>query len=232
MKLLYAARVCRYDLLQAIGRLASFITRWDAHCDKMLHRLMCYVQGSLHLRCVGWVGDAPSEVGIHLYADADFAECKRTGRSTSGVFFCVAGPDTFFPLQGASRKQSAVSHSTPEAEIVAADHGLRTVGIPAMDLWDVLLQRDVVLVVHDDNSAMIQVCRTGKNPTMRHLGRIHRVSAQWLHERFKDPCYHLVYEETNSMRADVFTKRLRRSGQVEPCSVPHQPCRCPIVLAV
>jgi hypothetical protein len=75
-----------------------------------------------------------------------------------------------------------------------------------MDLWDVLLQRDVVLVVHDDNSAMIQVCRTGKNPTMRHLGRTHRVSVQWLHERFKDPCYHLVYEETNSMRADIFTK--------------------------
>jgi hypothetical protein len=205
MKVLYAGRVCRFDLLQSIGRLASYITRWDAHCDKMLHRLMCYVNSSLHVRMVAWVGDAPSAVGVHLYCDADFAGCKRTGRSTSGVFFCVAGPDTFFPLHGASRKQTAVSHSTPEAEIVAADYGLRTVGIPALSLWDVLLQRDAVLVVHDDNSAMIQVCRTGRNPTMRHLGRTHRVNVHWLHERFSEPCYQLVYAETKAMRADIFT---------------------------
>jgi hypothetical protein len=102
MKLLYAAHVCRYELLQAIGRLAGFVTRWDAHCDKMLHRVMCYVQSSLSLRCVGWVGDSVADVGLHLYADADFVGCKRTGRSTSGVFFCVAGADTFFPISGMS----------------------------------------------------------------------------------------------------------------------------------
>ena len=35
-----------------------------------------------------------------------------------------------------SKKQSAVRHSTPEAEIVAADTALRTLGLPGMDLWD------------------------------------------------------------------------------------------------
>ncbi len=120
MKLLYAARRCRYDLLHATGRLACLITRWDSHCDRMLHRLMCYVHSTLHVRKVGWVGESVATIGVHLYADADFAGCKRTGRSTSGAFFCMGGDDTFFPLQAVSRKQTAVSHSTPEAEIVAA----------------------------------------------------------------------------------------------------------------
>ncbi len=41
MKLLYCARMCRYDFLHPIGRLACLVTKWDKHCDKMLHRLMC-----------------------------------------------------------------------------------------------------------------------------------------------------------------------------------------------
>ena len=56
MKLLYAARMAGYDLLHAIGRLACLVTKWDSHCDKMLHRLMCYVSCTKHLRLVGWVG--------------------------------------------------------------------------------------------------------------------------------------------------------------------------------
>jgi hypothetical protein len=39
MKILYAARMARYDLLRATCYLATRITKWDATCDKMLHRL-------------------------------------------------------------------------------------------------------------------------------------------------------------------------------------------------
>ena len=192
MKLLYAARMCRYDLLQAIGRLACLVTKWDTHCDRMLHRLMCYVHSTYHIRKVGWVGEGADTVGVHLYADADFAGCKRSGRSTSGAFLCMGGEDTFFPLQAVSRKQTAVSHSTPEAEIVAADLAVRTIGIPCLPLWDTVLGKEVVCVFHEDNAAMIQVCRTGENPTMRHMGRTHRVDVHWLHERFKEPWLDLV----------------------------------------
>ena len=144
MKVLYCARMCRYDLLHAIGRLACLVTKWDKHCDRMLHCLMCYINCTLHLRKVGWVGDDKADIGVHLYADADFAGDKRSGRSTSGGFLAMGGPDTFFPIQAISRKQTAVSHSTPEAEIVAADLAVRTIGIPSLSLWDCLFSRDVV----------------------------------------------------------------------------------------
>ena len=38
------------------------------------------------------------------------------------------------------------------------------------------------LYMHDDNTAMIQVCRTGRNPTMRTLGRVHGISTNAMHD--------------------------------------------------
>ena len=157
---------------------------------------------------VGWIGDTPDKIHPHIYADADFAGCTKTARSTSGVYLCLEGPDTRFPLQGQSKRQTCVSHSTPEAEIVAADFALRTIGIPALSLWETILQRQVTLTFHEDNAAMIQVMTTGHNPTMRHLGRTHRVDVMWLHERFKDDWLSLVKEDTLSMAGDIFTKGL------------------------
>ena len=155
---------------------------------------------------VGWIGDPLKDLELHLFADADFAGCTKTSRSTSGLFLCLQGPDTRFPLQGQTKKQGCVSHSTPEAEIVAADFALRTVGIPALSLWEVILQRDLAINFHEDNSAMIQIMTTGHNPTLRHLGGTHRVDVRWLHERFRENWTKLIKEPTATMAADIFTK--------------------------
>ena len=56
----------------------------------------------------------------------------------------LTGPNTFFPLNGVSKKQNCVSHSTPGAEIVAANAAVRLEGLPALQLWDVTLQRKVI----------------------------------------------------------------------------------------
>ena len=47
MKVFYAARVARFDLLRAIGFLACHITKWGGLCDERLHRLMCYIRTTL-----------------------------------------------------------------------------------------------------------------------------------------------------------------------------------------
>ena len=182
------------------------ITRWDPHCDKMLHRLMCYVHSTYHVRKVGWVGEGSASIDVHLYADADFAGCKRTGRSTSGAFLCMGGDDTFLPLQAVSRKQTAVSHSTTESELVAADTALRVIGIPCLPLWDAILEREAVCLFHEDNAAMIQICKTGKSPTTRHMGRTHRVQSHWLHETFQQKWLNLLKCGTKYMRAYICTK--------------------------
>eukprot|EP00972_Heterocapsa_arctica_P078874 11632417-Heterocapsa_arctica.AAC.1 len=41
---------------------------------------------------IGWVGDELTAVQPHLYADADFAGCVETQRSTCGYHFAIRGP--------------------------------------------------------------------------------------------------------------------------------------------
>ena len=44
MKVLFAARMARFDLLRAVQGLAARVTKWSAECDKALHRLICYIK--------------------------------------------------------------------------------------------------------------------------------------------------------------------------------------------
>ena len=37
------------------------------------------------------------------------------------------------------KKQTAVSHSSTEAEIISLDTGLRLDGLPALELWDLIV---------------------------------------------------------------------------------------------
>ena len=53
---------------------------------------------------------------------------------------------------------------------------------------------------------MIQVCRTGRNPTMRHMERTHKMCIAWMHSQFTDGEFDLMYEETTKQAADIFTK--------------------------
>ncbi len=47
MKILYAARVARWDLLMVVALLASRVTQWNANCDLALHRLVSYIHCSI-----------------------------------------------------------------------------------------------------------------------------------------------------------------------------------------
>ena len=205
--ILYGARLARSDLLRPIAALASKITKWDTVCDRMLHRLVCYINPSLDYKLKGHIGDKIEDLNLTLFSDADFAGCLDTAKSTSGVSIALTGPNSFFPLNAISKKQSCVSHSTPEAEIVAADLAIRTEGLPALQLWDMVLQRPVKLLFHEDNQATIQILKTQKNPTLRHLNRTHRVNVSWLCEVFRNlKEVELVYCKTDAMAADIFTK--------------------------
>eukprot|EP00972_Heterocapsa_arctica_P014198 2090737-Heterocapsa_arctica.AAC.1 len=89
MKVLYAARLAIFDLLKAVANLAKKVTTWDTGCDRMLHRLMCYVNSSLDLRLKGHIGDKPEGLVLALYSDADFVGDKESSKSTSGIFIAL-----------------------------------------------------------------------------------------------------------------------------------------------
>ena len=142
-KCLYGARTCRWDLLHAINTLAREVTRWNKACDIRLHKLTCYIQQSVDESLEGWIGDPMSDVHLMLYCDADFASGLKSSKSTSGACIVFVGPNTFMPLSEVCKKQTVVSHSSTEAEIVSLEIALRTEALPILSFWD--LVRDVCL---------------------------------------------------------------------------------------
>ena len=46
---------------------------------------------------------------------------------------------TFVPISWMCKKQNSVSHSSTDSEIISLDAGLRLDGIPALDLWDLIV---------------------------------------------------------------------------------------------
>ena len=74
-----------------------------------------------------------------LFQDSDFAGDLEDSKSTSGGTLCVFGRHTFVPMSWMYKKQSSVSHSSTESEIISLDAGLRLDGILALDLWDLIV---------------------------------------------------------------------------------------------
>ena len=167
MKIMYIARLARPDLLRAVGALTTMITKWTPLCDKKQFRIIKDMNGTVAWRQIGFIGDSSDELQLGLFSDADFAGDKRTMRSASGVFLAVYGPQGFFPLAAQSKKQTAVSHSTVEAEIVAADHAIRMTGLPALPLWENIFNRPLVLEVYQDNQATARIMSTGRAPYIK-----------------------------------------------------------------
>jgi hypothetical protein len=185
MKIPHAARMARFDLLRAVGGLACFLTKWTMERDARLCRLAGYFQTTKHFKMRGRVGDEPRDLGLHFFADADFAGCGSTAKSTTGVRLAARGASSSFPIVGHSKKQSCISHSTLEAELIAASFALRGCGIPALVLWPKLVPEIRQVVFHEDNQAMIAVVRSGRSPTKRHTGRTRGIAVSSLRERFQ-----------------------------------------------
>ena len=91
MKILYDARMYRYDLQFSVCSLAREVTRCCKACDRKLLRLVSYINATKDLVLESAVGDHLRDCRLVLYSDADFAgnlrtSNLRTSKSTSGIF--------------------------------------------------------------------------------------------------------------------------------------------------
>ena len=104
MKILFAARMARFDLLRATQSLASRVTKWSAECDVALHRLVSYINRSKDHFLEGFIGDSLDQCQLRLFADADHPG-EHDSKSTSGSAIVLVGPNIYFPLNAFSKKQ-------------------------------------------------------------------------------------------------------------------------------
>ena len=87
-----------------------------------------------------WETQTAQQCRLGLFQDSDFAGDLEDSESTSGGILCIFGSHTFVPISWMCKKQTSVSHSSTEGEIISLDAGLRMDGIPALTLWDLVIE--------------------------------------------------------------------------------------------
>ena len=127
------ARIGRPDILWSVNKLARSITKWTSACDKRLSRLISYIHHTSEYKQYCHVGKTAKQCRLGLFQDSDFAGDLEVSKSTSGGTLCIFGSHTSVPISWMWKKQTSVSHSSTESEIISLDAGLRLDGIPALD---------------------------------------------------------------------------------------------------
>ena len=140
LKCLNLARIGTPDILWSVDKLARVITKWTRACDKRLARLISYIHHTCEYTQCCYVGNTAQQCRLGLFQDYDFAGDLEDSKSTSGRILCILGSRKFVPISWMCKKQTSVSHSSTEAEVISLDAGLRMDGIPALDLWDLVIE--------------------------------------------------------------------------------------------
>ena len=100
----------------------------------------------------------PNNADWDCFKTPIFAGDLEDSKSTSGGTLCIFGIHTFVPISWMCKKQTSVSNSSTESEIISLDAGLRM-----DDFWDL-----IVAVLHGNTYQSNQARReTSKPPTRR-----------------------------------------------------------------
>ena len=80
--------------------------------------------------------------------------------------------------------------------------------------------RQVALDLIEDNESTVQIIKTGKNPTMRHMFRTHGVNVMRLHDLYHKGLFGMTYTRTEAWCVEKFIKSCLQisNGKMPPIS--------------
>ena len=87
---------------------------------------------------------------------------------------------------------------------------LRESLVPLQSLWDLMLQRPIKAVMHEDNMSTIVVINSGYSPQLRHIQKHHRISLGEVSELMAHKSRTCQHIETDKQKGDLMTKGLAR----------------------
>ena len=139
LKCFYLQELDDLIFLWSVNKLARSITKWTKACDERLNRLISYIHHTSEYKQYCHVGDTAEQCRLGLFQDSDFAGDLEDSKSTFGGTLCIFGSHTFVPISWMCKKQTSVSHSSTESEIISLDTGLKLDGLLALELWDLIV---------------------------------------------------------------------------------------------
>ena len=137
LKCLYLARIGRPDILWSVNKLARSVTKWTR--DRPLARLISHIHHTNDFRQCCHVGKMAQDCRLVCFKTQTLVILRSQNQPQGGVL-CTFGSRTFVPISWMCKKQTAVSHSSTEPEIISLDAGMRVDALPALDLWDIVIE--------------------------------------------------------------------------------------------
>ena len=193
-ELLWLSQRTRIDICFSVGLMSSCTTRSPEFVIKIGLRVLAYVANTKNLR-LSLVPDGTSAISI--YTDASFAPFGE--RSITGVAVMMSSRCVIWK----SRRQTLVSLSTAECELIAAIEGI-VLGQSVETLIEELWGGPVDKTLRVDNTAAITLAEGGGSQRTRHL----RVRACYLREQLGQNHLKVLHCPGEIQRADTLTKAL------------------------
>ena len=81
----------------------------------------------------------PSNADWDCFKTLISREILKIQNPLRGGTLCIFGSHAFVPISWMCKKQTSISHSSTEPEIISLDAELRLDGLPALELWDLIV---------------------------------------------------------------------------------------------
>jgi histone deacetylase 1/2 len=197
-KLLYLVKRVRPDILFPVVILATRVRAPSSWDYVKLKRVVRYLRGT---SSIGMVLSASKSPSLEVSIDASFG-VHADAKSHTGVTVSYG----LGPLYSSSKKQSIVTKSSTEAELVGVTDAAGVIEDVVGTLRD--LGEDIpYAVIFQDNMSTIKLIENGRSnsPRTRHIN----VRYFFLKERIENGDVKVVYQPTGDMIADILTKPLQ-----------------------
>ena len=194
-ELLWISQRTRLDVVFCVGLMSSWASRAPQFVKKVGLRVLAYLANTKTLRLT-LVPDK-DDLELQVFTDASFAPYGE--RSISGITVQLGNQSVFWK----SRRQSLVSLSTAECELIAACEGVvlaQSVQALAEELYSIGLK----VTLRVDNVAAITLAEGGGSQRTRHL----RVRASFLKEMIEKKTLQVRHCPGEQQLADALTKAL------------------------
>ncbi len=196
MALMYLANL-RIDILKEVIILSMMAARPGKRAWTLLRRVLKYLK-SHPSYCSSLGADSPD---ICVYTDAGYAE-HLDGRSHTGIYLTL-GPNGG-PILVKSKKQSLVTQSSTEAEMLALTDSVKRALPVARLLAELGFTKTACITVMQDNTSTMHLAKVGEG--MAGKAKHFRVRYHFLKELADEGLLKLQYCNTKDMIADVLTK--------------------------
>ncbi|CAE7775417.1 RE1 [Symbiodinium sp. CCMP2592] len=193
-ELLWVSQRTRVDICYAVGLMSSWTVKSPGFVVKLGQRVLAYLAATKVYRLSLTPDDTDT---LSIYTDASFAPFSE--RSISGIAVLVNGRCVYWK----SKRQTLVSLSTAECELIAACEGV-VLGQSIEALIHELWRSKVAKVLKVDNVAAITLAEGGGSQRTRHL----RVRACFLKEMLEKNSLKVEHCPGEIQLADTLTKAL------------------------